>query len=108
MFMINPKDSTYSRSLGKMEPLSIDQVNLLDYEEFIKRFGNVIEHCPICAAAVWRNQPFQNVNELHDSLCNFVDHLPDIGDSYFFISYFCCLSPIMFLLRPRGYFTITP
>jgi len=79
MFMINPKDSTYSRSLGKMEPLSIDQVNLLDYEEFIKRFGNVIEHCPICAAAVWRNQPFQNVNELHDSLCNFVDHLPDIG-----------------------------
>jgi len=59
--------------------LSMSQVNGLNYEEFIDYFGNIIEHCPICAAAVWKNRPFQNINELHDNICKFVDQLSDIG-----------------------------
>ena len=72
--------------------LSMSQVNGLNYEEFIDYFGNIIEHCPICAAAVWKNRPFQNINELHDNICKFVDQLSDIGDSSFiaFIDLLCC------------------
>lgn len=62
-----------------MELLSMNQVNLLNYEEFINRFGNVIEHCPISAAAIWKNRPFQNIYDLHENICKFVDQLPDIG-----------------------------
>ena len=61
----------------------MNQVNLLNYEEFINRFGNVIEHCPISAAAIWKNRPFQNIYDLHENICKFVDQLPDIGDLSF-------------------------
>lgn len=62
-----------------MELLSINQVNLLNYEEFIEYFGNVIEHCSIIAGAVWKNRPFQDTEDLHSNICTFLRQLPDIG-----------------------------
>ncbi|KAI9554590.1 hypothetical protein GHT06_019863 [Daphnia sinensis] len=59
--------------------LTISQVNELNYEEFIDLFGNVVEHCSICAAAVWRFRPFRDVYHLHQEICSFVDLLPDTG-----------------------------
>jgi len=63
-----------------MELLSINQVNFLNYEEFIEYFGNVIEHCSIIAGAVWKNRPFQDTEDLHSNICTFLRQLPDIGD----------------------------
>ncbi|CAG7818339.1 unnamed protein product [Allacma fusca] len=58
---------------------SIQQVNEMKYEEFLQVFGNVVEHCALCAAAIWAHRPFYNVQELHAELCHFIDNLPSIG-----------------------------
>ena len=63
----------------KMVLLTISEVNSLDYEDFILHFGNIVEHCSICAAAVWKNRPFQNIGQLHADICKFMDQLPDAG-----------------------------
>lgn len=66
--------------------LNISQINELNYEEFIERFGNVVEHCSICSAAVWRNRPFNNVHHLHWEICSFIDLLPDSGKKKVFLN----------------------
>lgn len=58
---------------------TMSEVNLMDYEEFIKVFGNVIEHCSLCVAAVWRYRPFKSVKHLYEEICTFVDQLPGSG-----------------------------
>lgn len=65
--------------MSKVQLLPIDKINQLDYEEFIQYFGNVIEHCSICAAAIWADRPFTNLRHLHSQLCDFVDQLPARG-----------------------------
>ncbi|XP_064110185.1 2-oxo-4-hydroxy-4-carboxy-5-ureidoimidazoline decarboxylase-like [Macrobrachium nipponense] len=57
----------------------ISEVNRMDYEEFIEVFGNVIEHCSLCAAAVWRYRPFRDVKHLHEEIGRFIDDLPEAG-----------------------------
>ncbi|KAK8746908.1 hypothetical protein OTU49_016891 [Cherax quadricarinatus] len=59
--------------------MQVSKVNALDYEEFIEVFGNVIEHCPLCAAAVWKHRPFSDVRHLHEEICRFIDDLPVAG-----------------------------
>ncbi|ODM98283.1 2-oxo-4-hydroxy-4-carboxy-5-ureidoimidazoline decarboxylase [Orchesella cincta] len=56
-----------------------EQLAGMSYEDFIQIFGNVIEHCAICSAAVWAKRPFYNLKELHSAICTFVDELPKIG-----------------------------
>ena len=61
------------------EKLAISEVNELSYEDFIARFGNVIEHCSLCAAAVWRYRPYRSLETLHKSISDFLDQLPLSG-----------------------------
>lgn len=51
----------------------------MSYEDYIAVFGNVIEHCSLCAAATWRDRPFPDVDSLHKSFCQFADQLPISG-----------------------------
>lgn len=60
-------------------PLSIHAVNKMGYEEFIKCFGNVVEHCSLCAAAVWRERPFRDAETLASCFGDFIDRLPISG-----------------------------
>ncbi|CAL4128623.1 unnamed protein product [Meganyctiphanes norvegica] len=63
--------------MASTKPLiSMVQVNDLDYESFITVFGNVIEHCALAAAAVWRHRPYRDVNHLHDYITTFAKALP--------------------------------
>lgn len=59
--------------------LSIHAVNKMDSEEFIKCFGNVVEHCSLCAAAVWRERPFREAENLASCFGDFIDRLPISG-----------------------------
>ncbi|KAL3878419.1 hypothetical protein ACJMK2_030772 [Sinanodonta woodiana] len=59
--------------------ISISEVNRMPYEEFISIFGNVVEHCSLCAAAVWRQRPFNDVNHLHEAMSTFLDQQPLAG-----------------------------
>lgn len=58
---------------------SIHAVNKMDSEEFIKCFGNVVEHCSLCAAAIWRERPFRDAENLASSFGDFIDRLPISG-----------------------------
>ncbi|XP_038067058.1 2-oxo-4-hydroxy-4-carboxy-5-ureidoimidazoline decarboxylase-like [Patiria miniata] len=57
----------------------MDEVNSLSWEAFIQRFGNVIEHGPIVAGAIWTQRPFSDARELHRAVCGFLDTLPSTG-----------------------------
>ncbi|KAG7158948.1 2-oxo-4-hydroxy-4-carboxy-5-ureidoimidazoline decarboxylase-like [Homarus americanus] len=59
--------------------MQMSEVNAMNYEEFIAVFGNTVEHCSLCAAAVWRYRPFRDVRHLHDEICKFLDDLPLAG-----------------------------
>lgn len=59
--------------------MNIEEINKLDYVEFIQVLGSVVEHCPLVAATVWKYRPFQSVNQLHQHITEFLDGLPDVG-----------------------------
>ena len=59
--------------------LPIDQINGMDYKEFISTFGNVVEHCGLLAAAIWSQKPFDKLQGIHKVFCDFIDTLPELG-----------------------------
>jgi 2-oxo-4-hydroxy-4-carboxy--5-ureidoimidazoline (OHCU) decarboxylase len=59
--------------------LSIEEVNRMDYEEFTKEFGNVVEHCSLFAASIWAHRPFSNLKHIHSDFGSFIDQLPSLG-----------------------------
>ncbi|XP_069748624.1 2-oxo-4-hydroxy-4-carboxy-5-ureidoimidazoline decarboxylase [Narcine bancroftii] len=59
--------------------MAIQVFNSMDYEEFINKFGNVIEKCPLIAAAVWTNHPFTSLGALEKMFEDFIDLLPPSG-----------------------------
>lgn len=59
--------------------ITVTEVNQMDYEQFIERFGNVVEHCPLVAGAVWASRPFADVNDMFECFGTFLDSLPYHG-----------------------------
>ncbi|XP_019962659.2 2-oxo-4-hydroxy-4-carboxy-5-ureidoimidazoline decarboxylase-like [Paralichthys olivaceus] len=59
--------------------MDISKVNALSYEDFVDIFGNVVEKCPIIAAAVWSRRPFVSLSALETAFSEFVDALPESG-----------------------------
>ncbi|XP_033742753.1 2-oxo-4-hydroxy-4-carboxy-5-ureidoimidazoline decarboxylase-like isoform X2 [Pecten maximus] len=59
--------------------LSVHDVNQLTSDDFIDVFGNVVEHCSLCAAAVWQHRPFTDVHHIHKLVCDFLDNIPYDG-----------------------------
>ncbi|XP_077592505.1 2-oxo-4-hydroxy-4-carboxy-5-ureidoimidazoline decarboxylase [Stigmatopora nigra] len=59
--------------------MNLSQVNALPYEDFVNVFGNVVERCPVAAAAIWSKLPFADVDAFQAAICDFVDSLPDSG-----------------------------
>ncbi|KAF6036905.1 URAD [Bugula neritina] len=57
----------------------ITEVNKMRFKEFIRLFGNVIENCPLVAAAVWSDLPVRNLESLQTSIEKFVDQLSSAG-----------------------------
>ncbi|XP_067842104.1 2-oxo-4-hydroxy-4-carboxy-5-ureidoimidazoline decarboxylase-like [Heptranchias perlo] len=54
-------------------------VNSMNYEEFVSVFGNVVEKCPLIAAAVWTSRPFTSLCALEKNIGDFIDSLPRSG-----------------------------
>lgn len=59
--------------------MDITAANDLSYEEFVNIFGNVVEKCPIVAAAVWSKRPFLSSTALQAAINEFIDILPQSG-----------------------------
>ncbi|KAK3098846.1 hypothetical protein FSP39_023654 [Pinctada imbricata] len=67
------------QEINTVYEMDISAVNSMSYEEFISKFGNVVEHCSLCAAAVWREHPFNDVAQLSRHIAKFIDDLPLSG-----------------------------
>ncbi|XP_073687332.1 2-oxo-4-hydroxy-4-carboxy-5-ureidoimidazoline decarboxylase [Garra rufa] len=59
--------------------MDINVVNALQYEDFVKLFGNVIEKCPLISAAVWSYRPFKDFADIEAHITEFIRSLPDSG-----------------------------
>ncbi|CAK6443026.1 unnamed protein product [Pipistrellus nathusii] len=59
--------------------MDMEKVNSMDFGEFVDVFGNVIERCPLIAAAVWSQRPFSGLEDLEKHFSAFIDALPQSG-----------------------------
>ena len=59
--------------------IHLQNLNNLDYEQFINILGNVVEHCPLIAASVWSERPFSSPDEIMSAINVFVQGLPITG-----------------------------
>lgn len=59
--------------------MNMEKVNSMDFREFVDVFGNVIERCPLIAAAVWSQRPFSDMEDLEKHFFAFIDALPQSG-----------------------------
>ena len=55
-----------------MIPVSIEEVNALSAQEFVREFGGVFEHSPWVAEQTARKRPFRTLQEMHAALCETV------------------------------------
>ena len=56
---------------SELKQLTIEEVNSMDFQEFVEYFAPVIG-TPVAAACVWVHRPFQDVNFLHRVFCAFI------------------------------------
>ncbi|KAK7810487.1 hypothetical protein U0070_025135 [Myodes glareolus] len=59
--------------------MDMEKVNSMGFSEFVDVFGNVIEKCPLVAAAVWSQRPFSGSEDLEKHFFDFIDALPRSG-----------------------------
>ncbi|KAK5643207.1 hypothetical protein RI129_007052 [Pyrocoelia pectoralis] len=67
-----------------MDPLfmNIDKVNKLPSEQFIKIFGNIVEHYPAAAIGILKNRPFRDVGAISDAVNSYLDSLSEHDKSF--------------------------
>ena len=59
--------------------LTISELNSLNFEDFISKIGNVVEHCPVLAGALWKYRPFLSLENLISKLKEIISSLPLSG-----------------------------
>eukprot|EP00093_Oithona_nana_P010085 10085.XXX_5770_5184_1 [CDS] Oithona nana genome sequencing. len=55
---------------------TISELNSLNFEDFISKIGNVVEHCPVLAAALWKYRPFLSLEDLMNKMKEIIQSLP--------------------------------
>src|ERR687894_2023005 len=60
-----------------IEKLTIDEVNALDEQDFVARFGGVLEDSPHFARDAWRQRPFGSVGDLSRAFNDAMRTAPD-------------------------------
>jgi len=63
--------------------LTLTELNTLNFEDFVSLLGNVIENCPVLAAALWTSRPFKDFEDLKDKMKSVVMSLPTSGSIFF-------------------------
>jgi 2-oxo-4-hydroxy-4-carboxy-5-ureidoimidazoline decarboxylase len=48
--------------------VELAQLNALEQDEFVARFGTVFEHSPWVAERAWQRRPFSSIEELHSAM----------------------------------------
>ena len=56
--------------------VSIDRINAMDRDAFVKAFGGIFEHSPWVAERAWQARPFADIGSVHDAMKAVVRALP--------------------------------
>lgn len=56
-------------------PLSIHEVNNLLSENFVRIFGNIVEHYPAAAIGILKRRPFKDINSIIQAINDLLDSL---------------------------------
>ncbi|XP_044522046.1 putative 2-oxo-4-hydroxy-4-carboxy-5-ureidoimidazoline decarboxylase [Gracilinanus agilis] len=59
--------------------MGIRVINSMDFGEFVDILGNIIEKCPLIAAAIWSQRPFKDLADLEKHVFDFIEALPQSG-----------------------------
>ncbi|KAL4221705.1 hypothetical protein ACF0H5_019960 [Mactra antiquata] len=70
--------SSISYSGGKKK-LKMDEVNTLSHSDFVRIFGNVVEHNILAASSVYTTRPFKNFDEIRNKFERFIKELNHNG-----------------------------
>ncbi|XP_072016761.1 2-oxo-4-hydroxy-4-carboxy-5-ureidoimidazoline decarboxylase-like [Amphiura filiformis] len=57
-------------------PKSIEEVNQMQYEQFMHYLGNIVEEAPWVTSSIWSCRPFNDAKELHHTVCTLLDEVP--------------------------------
>lgn len=79
-------NSVHSRDLCKMmltHQLTIEEVNNLQSETFIRIFGNIVDHFPAAAIAILKKKPFLDINDIIKAVTQLLDSLKIHGKFLF-------------------------
>jgi 2-oxo-4-hydroxy-4-carboxy-5-ureidoimidazoline decarboxylase len=57
-------------------PMTIAEVNALDRDAFVERFGGIFEHSPWIAETAWESRPWPGLPALHAAMCAVVRAAP--------------------------------
>lgn len=63
--------------------ISLNEVNNLASDLFIKIFGNVVEHYPAAAIGILKNRPFKDVEDISLAVNGYIDSLNSAGKIFF-------------------------
>ncbi|XP_018563760.1 2-oxo-4-hydroxy-4-carboxy-5-ureidoimidazoline decarboxylase [Anoplophora glabripennis] len=55
--------------------LTVEEVNNLESETFVRIFGNTVEHFPAAAIAILKNRPFLDIDDIIKAVTDFLDSL---------------------------------
>jgi len=56
---------------------TISDINRMSQAAFIEVCGSVFEHTPAIATHAWSKRPFADIHDLHQTMIDIVDQLPD-------------------------------
>ena len=59
--------------------LTIQEVNGLESDRFIKIFGNIVEHCLAAGIGILKNRPFGSVEDIVKAIDSYLDSLKLLG-----------------------------
>lgn len=62
--------------------LTIQEVNSLESDRFIKIFGNVVEHCLAVAIGILKNRPFKDIQDVIGAVNTYLDNLKIQGNDH--------------------------
>src|SRR5262249_7283112 len=60
-----------------MTPISLDSLNATDRDSFVAVLGDVFEHAPWVASAIYAGHPFANIHDLYQAMVDVVQSAND-------------------------------
>ena len=62
--------------------ITIEEVNLMTYNDFLKVFGNILEHSSVLVGGLWYKKPYHSFEQFISEAEKLLDSLPQEGKNF--------------------------